>query len=188
MADAIAARIFKRDWIWYWDSLRNVSKQIVAAVSGYVFGGGSELALACDMIVASEIAKFEQPEINLGIIPSPGSTQRLTRALGKSKGMELILTGCYLSPREAEASGIVARVVPVDNYLDEAMALAPEIASKPLLAVSLAKDSVNKAFELLLREGLDYKRKLFYFHFSTQNQTEGMRAFIDKRKPVCRSE
>jgi enoyl-CoA hydratase len=135
------------------------------------------------MIVASESAQFGQPEINIGVIPGAGGTQRLTRALGKSKAMEMVLTGRYLSAREAEARGLVARVVPVETYLDETKKLAQEIAGKAPIAVRFAKESVNKAFELPLDEGLAYERKLFYFLFATEDQDEGMKAFIERRKP-----
>ncbi len=183
MAEATAVQMMERNWIAYWDRLRGVGKPILAAVSGYALGGGCELAMACDIIIASESAQFGQPEINIGVMPGAGGTQRLTRALGKSKAMELVLTGRSLTAREAEACGLVARVVPVEVYLDEAMKLAREIASKAPVAVRLAKESVNKAFEVSLRDGLEYERKLFYFLFATEDQAEGMRAFIDKRKP-----
>ncbi len=183
MAGATAVQMLERNWIAYWDRLAGIGKPIIAAVSGYALGGGCELAMACDMIVASESAQFGQPEINIGVIPGAGGTQRLTRALGKSKAMEMVLTGRYLSAREAEARGLVARVVPVESYLDEAKMLAQEIASKAPVAVRFAKESVNKAFELPLDEGLAYERKLFYFLFATEDQDEGMKAFIEKRKP-----
>jgi enoyl-CoA hydratase len=140
--------------------------------------------MACDIIVASETAQFGQPEIDIGVMPGAGGTQRLTRALGKSKAMEMVLTGRTISAREAEARGLVSRVVPVELYLDEAKNIAREIASKAPIAVRLAKESVNKASEMLLMEGLEYERKLFYFLFATEDQEEGMRAFIEKRKPV----
>ncbi len=183
MAGATAVQMLERNWIAYWDRLAGIGKPIIAAVSGYALGGGCELAMACDMIVASESAQFGQPEINIGVIPGAGGTQRLTRALGKSKAMEMVLTGRYLSAREAEARGLVARVVPVESYLDEAKKLAQEIAAKAPVAVRFAKESVNKAFELPLDEGLAYERKLFYFLFATEDQDEGMKAFIEKRKP-----
>ncbi len=183
MAEATAVQMLERNWIAYWDRLAGIGKPIIAAVSGCALGGGCELAMACDMIVASESAQFGQPEINIGVIPGAGGTQRLTRALGKSKAMEMVLTGRYLSAREAEARGLVARVVPVETYLDEAKKLAQEIASKAPIAVRFAKESVNKAFELPLDEGLGYERKLFYFLFATEDQDEGMKAFIEKRKP-----
>jgi enoyl-CoA hydratase len=183
MAEASAVEMLERNWIAYWDRLRQVGKPIIAAVSGYALGGGCELAMACDLIVASETAEFGQPEINIGVMPGAGGTQRLTRALGKSKAMEMVLTGRTLGAREAERRGLVARVAPVELYLEEAKGLAREIASKAPVAVRLAKESVNKAFETYLADGLEYERKLFYFLFATDDQDEGMRAFIEKRKP-----
>ncbi len=183
MAEASAVEMLERSGISYWDRLRTVRKPIIAAVSGLALGGGCELAMACDIIIAAENAQFGQPEINIGVMPGAGGTQRLTRALGKSKAMELVLTGARISAREAEARGLVSRVVPVEVYLDEAKKLAREIASKPPVAVRLAKESVNKAFEVSLTDGLEYERRLFYFLFATEDQREGMRAFIEKRKP-----
>jgi enoyl-CoA hydratase len=183
MAGATAVEMLQRNWIAYWDRIKNVTKPVIAAVSGYAFGGGCELAMACDLIIASESAQFAQPEINLGVIPGAGGTQRLTRALGKSKAMEMVLTGRALSAREAEARGLVARVYPTEVYLAEAKQLAREIAAQAPVAVRLAKESVNKAFEATLAEGLDYERKLFYFLFSTEDGHEGMTAFVEKRKP-----
>jgi enoyl-CoA hydratase len=184
MADATTVEMLERNWIAYWDKLRGIGKPIIAAVSGYALGGGCELAMACDMIVASETAQFGQPEINIGVIPGAGGTQRLTVALGKSKAMELVLTGRTISAREAEARGLVSRVVPVELYLEEAKKLALEIGSKAPLAVRFAKEAINKARELSLAEGLEFERKLFYMLFATDDQGEGMRAFIEKRKPV----
>lgn len=183
MASATPVEMLTKNWIAYWDRIKKVTKPVIAAVSGYAFGGGCELAMACDLIVASESAQFAQPEINLGVIPGAGGTQRLTRALGKSKAMEMVLTGRTLTAHEAEARGLVARVVPTEVYLDEAKKLALEIASKAPVAVRLAKESVNKAFESSLTDGLDYERKLFYFLFSTEDGHEGMNAFVEKRKP-----
>ena len=182
MAEASAVEMLQRNWIAHWDRMRGIGKPIIAAVSGYALGGGCELAMACDIIIASESAQFGQPEINIGVMPGAGGTQRLTRALGKSRAMELVLTGRYLTAREAEAHGLVSRVVPVEVYLDEAKRLAREIASKAPVAVRLAKESVNRAFELSLADGLEYERKLFYFLFATEDQDEGMRAFIEKRQ------
>lgn len=183
MAQATPVDMLERNWIGYWDRIKKVNKPIIAAVSGYAFGGGCELAMACDLIVASESAQFAQPEINLGVIPGAGGTQRLTRALGKSKAMEMILTGQAMGAREAEARGLVARVYPTEVYLDEAKKLAREIASKAPVAARLAKESVNKAFEMSLGDGLDYERKLFYFLFGTLDAHEGLQAFVEKRKP-----
>jgi enoyl-CoA hydratase len=184
MVEATAVQMLERNWIAYWDRLRGISKPIIAAVSGYALGGGCELAMACDLIVASETAQFGQPEINIGVIPGAGGTQRLTRALGKSKAMEMVLTGRTISAREAEARGLVSRVVPVELFLEEAKNLAREIASKAPISVRLGKEAINKASELALMEGLEYERKLFYLLFSTQDQDEGMRAFLEKRNPA----
>lgn len=183
MAEASAVEMLLRDNIARWDRIQRIRKPIIAAVSGWCLGGGCELAMACDIIIASETAVFGQPEINIGVMPGAGGTQRLTRAIGKSKAMEMILTGRYMSAREAEAAGLVSRVVPVETYLEEAIRLAKEIAARPPIAVRLAKEAVNKAFETSLRDGLDYERRLFYFLFSTEDQKEGMQAFIEKRKP-----
>lgn len=183
MATATAVEMLERNWIAYWDRIKKITKPVIAAVSGYAFGGGCELAMACDLIVASESAQFAQPEINLGVIPGAGGTQRLTRALGKSKAMEMVLTGRPLTAREAEARGLVARVFPTEVHLDEAKKLALEIASKAPIAVRFAKESVNKAFESSLSDGLDYERKLFYFLFGTVDGHEGLTAFVEKRKP-----
>ncbi|HZQ06406.1 MAG TPA: enoyl-CoA hydratase-related protein [Anaerolineae bacterium] len=182
MADATPVQMLRLNWIAYWDRIKKISKPIIAAVSGYAFGGGCELAMACDLIVASESAQFAQPEINLGVMPGAGGTQRLTRALGKSKAMEMVLTGRSISAREAYARGLVAQVYPNETYLSEAKKLAREMASKAPIALRLAKESVNKAFETSLSDGLDYERKLFYFLFSTEDGKEGLNAFVEKRK------
>ena len=182
MSEATAVEMLQRDSIARWDRIRKIKKPVIAAVSGFCLGGGCELALACDLIVASESAQFGQPEINLGVIPGAGGTQRLTRALGKSKAMEMILTGRYLSARDAKQFGLVAQVVPVEVYLTEALKLANEIAARPPLAVRFAKEAINKAFETSLSEGLEFERRLFYFTFATDDQKEGMRAFVEKRQ------
>lgn len=182
MADATAVDMLRLNRIAQWDRMKKISKPIIAAVSGYALGGGCELAMACDTIVASETAMFGQPEINIGVMPGAGGTQRLTRALGKAKAMEMVLTGKMMNAREAHARGLVARVAPVESYLEEALALAREIASRSPIAVRIAKESVNKAFETALAEGLDFERKMFYFLFSTEDQKEGMKAFIEKRQ------
>ncbi len=183
MAQASAVQMLQRDWIAIWGRIRGVSKPIIAAVSGFCLGGGCELAMSCDIIIASESAQFGQPEINIGVMPGAGGTQRLTRAVGKSKAMEMVLTGRPITAREAEARGLVSRVVPVESYLDEAKKLAQEIASKAPIAVRMAKESVNKAYELPLEQGLEYERRLFYFLFATEDQKEGMQSFVEKRKP-----
>lgn len=183
MADASAVEMLHRDAISRWDRLRRVKKPIIAAVSGYCLGGGCELAMACDMIVASESARFGQPEINIGVMPGAGGTQRLTRAVGKAIAMEMVLNARFLSAEEALRYGLVNRVVPVEVTLEEAIRLGQEIAERAPVAVRLAKEAVNKAFETSLADGLEFERRLFYFLFATQDQKEGMRAFIEKRKP-----
>jgi enoyl-CoA hydratase len=182
MADASAVDMVRLDNIGRWDRIKRVKKPVIAAVSGYCLGGGCELAMICDLIIASESAQFGQPEINLGVMPGAGGTQRLTRAIGKSKAMEMVLTGRYLNAREAEQTGLVARVVPVEVYLDEALKLANEIAARPPIAVRFAKEAINKAFETSLADGLEFERRLFYLLFATEDQKEGMRAFIEKRQ------
>jgi enoyl-CoA hydratase len=181
MAEASAVDMLLRDNIGRWDRLRRLKKPLIAAVSGFCLGGGCELALACDMIVASESARFGQPEINLGVMPGAGGTQRLTRAVGKAVAMEVILNGRLLTADEAARFGLVNRVVPVEVYLDEALALAQSIAARAPLAVRLAKEAVNSAFETYLADGLAGERRAFYFLFSTADQKEGMKAFIEKR-------
>jgi enoyl-CoA hydratase len=163
--------------------LRQCPKPVIAAVSGYCFAGGCELALACDMIVASETALFGQPEINVGIIPGAGGTQRWTHIVGKARAMEIMLTGAPIDARKALEWGIVNRVVPVAQLLDEARKLASTIAAKPALSARMAKDAVLKAQELALTSGLDYENRLFALLFGTEDQKEGMRAFIEKRRP-----
>jgi enoyl-CoA hydratase len=160
-----------------------VRTPIVAAVSGYCLGGGCELAMACDLIVASETAQFGQPETNLGVLPGAGGTQRMTRAIGKSKAMDVILTGRFLTAREAEAAGLVARVVAAEAWLEEAKRVAQAIATKSPIGVRLAKEAVNQAFETNLRAGLDAERKAFHLALSSEDAQEGMKAFLEKRKP-----
>jgi enoyl-CoA hydratase len=168
-------------FIDYWDRLRKIGKPVVAAVSGFALGGGCELAMACDMIVASESAKFGQPEINLGIIPGAGGTQRMTYAVGKALAMEIVLNGRFLSADEAQQYGLINRVVPVELYLEEAIKFAAEIAARAPVALRLAKEAVNAVFETPLQAGLAHERRLFYMLFSTEDQKEGMDAFINKR-------
>jgi len=181
MADASVVDMMRREFLTVWDRIAMLKKPLIAAVSGFVLGGGSELMLMCDMVVASETAKIGQPEINLGVIPGAGGTQRLTRAVGKVIAMEMVLTGRQLTAAEAHSYGLVNRVVPVEVYLEEAQKLAAEIASKAPLAVRLGKDAVNQAYESFLRQGLAYERKNFYMLFGTEDQKEGMRAFVEKR-------
>ena len=183
MATATPASMMTNSFIDLWDRLRAMGKPIIAAVSGFALGGGCELAMACDMIVAAETAQFGQPEINLGVIPGAGGTQRMTLAVGKAVAMEMVLNGRYLSAAEAQHYGLVNRVYPVEVYLDEAIRLANEIAARAPVAVRLAKEAVNAAFEMPLRAGLDHERRLFYLLFGTADQKEGMDAFVSKRKP-----
>lgn len=182
MASASAIQMLLRDQFVLFDRIKKVKKPIVAAVAGYALGGGSELALMCDIILAADTAKFGQPEINIGIIPGWGATQRLTHAVGKSKAMELILTGDLIGAEDALRCGIVSRVIPAQDLLAEAEALAQKIASKPPLAVQLAKESIQQSFELPLEAGLALERKNFYLLFASDDQNEGMAAFIEKRK------
>ncbi len=168
------------------DDFVRIRKPIIAAVSGYALGGGCELAMMCDFIIASDTAKFGQPEINLGVIPGIGGTQRLTRFVGKSKAMEMNLTGRFMDADEAERSGLVSRVVPSDKLLDEALAAAAKIAEKPLLTAMAVKESVNRAYETTLSEGIRYERRLFHSLFATEDQKEGMAAFIEKRSAQFR--
>ncbi|MCC6189198.1 MAG: enoyl-CoA hydratase/isomerase family protein [Anaerolineales bacterium] len=181
MAEASAVDMLLRDNGARWDRLRRLKKPLIAAVSGFCLGGGCELAMGCDMIVASESARFGQPEINLGVIPGAGGTQRLTRAVGKPLAMEMILNARFLTAEEAARFGLVNRVAPVETYLEEALALAQAIAARAPLAVRLAKEAVNNAFETYLADGLADERRAFYFLFSTEDQKEGMRAFVEKR-------
>jgi enoyl-CoA hydratase len=166
-----------------WDQIRKTKKPVIAAVSGFALGGGCELAMTCDMIVASETAKFGQPEIKIGIMPGAGGTQRLTKAIGKARAMEMVLTGKFITADEAQKAGLINRVVPEEVYLDEALKLAKEIAQLSPVAVRLAKESVLKAFETGLQEGLYFERKNFYMCFASEDQKEGMKAFVEKRKP-----
>lgn len=167
-----------------WERIRKIAKPIIAAVRGFALGGGCELAMLCDMIVAGEGARFGQPEINLGIMPGAGGTQRLTRAVGKARAMELVLTGRPMSAAEAFAAGLVTRVVPDEIVLDEAKKLAGQIALKAPIAVRLAKESILKAYDSTLEGGLDFERKAFYLLFTTEDKAEGIEAFLAKRPPV----
>jgi enoyl-CoA hydratase len=171
-----------RDDFTDWSRLSRIGKPIIAAVSGYALGGGCEMAMMCDMIIASETARFGQPEVTLGIIPGAGGTQRLTRAVGKAVALEVMLGNRHLTAHEAQAAGLVNHVHPVENYLDEAIKLALKIAEMPQIAVRLIKDAVNKAEELGLSDGLEYEKRNFYIAFATEDKTEGMTAFIEKRK------
>jgi enoyl-CoA hydratase len=183
MADKSAIDMLVIDQFSTWDQIRKTKKPLLAAVSGFALGGGCELAMMCDLILASETAKFGQPEIKIGTIPGAGGTQRLTKALGKAKAMELILTGRFLSAEDALKYGLVVKVVPVEFYLEETIALAKEMAVLSPIALQLAKEAVNKSFETLLDEGLAYERRNFYLTFASEDQKEGMKAFVEKRKP-----
>jgi enoyl-CoA hydratase len=184
MAKASAVEMHQSDFIPLFDQIRALRKPVIAAVSGWCLGGGNELALACDMIIASETAKFGQPEINLGVIPGAGGTQRLTRAVGKALAMEMVLNNRTLSAEEALHHGLVNYVVPEEAYLDKALTLAKEIASRAPLAIQLGKKAVNQAFESGLSKGLEDERRAFYFLFATEDQKEGMAAFVEKRDPT----
>ena len=183
MAGATPVSMLENSFIDYWDRLEKIAKPVIAAVSGYALGGGCELAMACDLIVASETAAFGQPEINIGVIPGAGGTQRLTRAVGKALAMEIVLNGRFLAAEEALRHGLVNRVFPVELYLEEAIKLAAKIAARAPVAIRLAKEAVNAAFESNLHSGLAYERQLFYSLFATEDQKEGMEAFLNKRKP-----
>ena len=181
MAKMSAVEMLTQSFVEMFDGIREIKKPIIAAVSGYALGGGCELAMSCDMIVASEKAKFGQPEINLGVIPGAGGTQRLTHAVGKAIAMEMVLNARTLSAQEALEFGLVNYVVPVNEYLDKAMKLAKRISVRAPLALRQAKASVNKAYELSLTEALEFERHAFYFLFASEDQNEGMQAFMEKR-------
>jgi enoyl-CoA hydratase len=166
-----------------WETIRTVRKPVIAAVAGFALGGGCEVAMMCDFIIAADNAKFGQPEIKLGIIPGSGGTQRLPRSLGKSKAMDMVLTARMMDAHEAERSGLVSRVVALDKLMEEALAAAIVIADMPRLAAIAAKESVNRAFESSLTDGVWYERRLFHALFATEDQKEGMDAFVAKRKP-----
>jgi enoyl-CoA hydratase len=177
--------VYTQDFITIgWERVAQCRKPVIAAVAGFALGGGCEMAMMCDFIIAAETAKFGQPEITLGIIPGAGGTQRLTRALGKAKAMDLVLTGRMMDAAEAERAGLVARVVPAEKLLEEAMAAAEKIASMSLPVAMMAKESVNRAFETTLAEGIRFERRMFHSAFATEDQKEGMAAFAEKRKPA----
>jgi enoyl-CoA hydratase len=183
LSDATNFELYFGGRIDKWDAIRKIRTPIVAAVSGYCLGGGCELAMACDLIIASETAQFGQPETNLGVLPGAGGTQRLTRAIGKSKAMDVILTGRFLDAREAEQAGLVARVASSDDWLEEAKGVAQAIAAKSPVGVRLAKEAVNQAFETTLAAGLDAERKAFHLALSSDDAQEGLQAFLEKRPP-----
>ena len=183
MADKSAVDMFMGDFAGAWHAVAQAHKPTIAAVAGFALGGGCELAMQCDLIVAADTAKFGQPEIKLGVIPGIGGTQRLTHAVGKAKAMDLILTGRMMDAAEAERAGLVARVVPAASLLAEAMKLAETIAAMSLPAVVAAKEAVNRAFETSLAEGIRFERRVFHALFATADQKEGMAAFVEKRPP-----
>jgi enoyl-CoA hydratase len=184
LANAAFADMVFAERFTLWDRLKRIRSPLIAAVSGFALGAGCELAMACDLIVASETARFGQPEINVGIMPGAGGTQRLTRAVGKARAMEMVLTGRALSAYEAERVGLVNRVVPVEVLADEALALGQEIAAKPPLSARLAKRAVLESFETTLEAGLEHERRSFAMTFATEDAREGIRAFLEKRAPA----
>jgi enoyl-CoA hydratase len=181
MVDKDFTEVFLGDFAATWDRVAHARKPVIAAVAGFALGGGCELAMQCDLIIAAENAKFGQPEIKLGIIPGIGGTKRLVRAVGKAKAMDLILTGRMMDAQEAERAGLVARIVPAANLIDEALKVADTIAAMSLPSVLAAKEAVNRAFETSLAEGVRFERRIFHSLFATADQGEGMRAFIEKR-------
>jgi enoyl-CoA hydratase len=184
MAKFTFASVYKEDFITRnWETIRSIRKPVIAAVSGFALGGGCELAMMCDFVIAADNAKFGQPEIKLGIIPGAGGTQRLPRAIGKAKAMDLVLTGRMMDAHEAERSGLVSRVVPLDKLMEESLGAALMICSYGQLAVIGAKESVNRAFESGLSDGVMFERRIFHALFSTADQKEGMDAFLNKRAP-----
>jgi enoyl-CoA hydratase len=187
MADKTFIEAFLGNFAGTWDRASRARKPIVAAVAGFALGGGCELAMQCDVVIAADNAKFGQPEIKLGIIPGIGGTQRLTRAVGKSKAMEMILTGRMMDAAEAEKAGLVARVVPAASLMAEAMKVAETIANMSLPSVLAAKEAVNRAFEGALAEGVIFERRIFHSLFATEDQKEGMKAFVEKRKPAWKN-
>lgn len=183
MSSKSATEMYTADWFAGWDVLTRARTPIIAAVNGYALGGGCELAMMCDFIIAGDKAKFGQPEVNLGVTPGMGGSQRLTRAIGKAKAMEMCLTGRMMAAEEAERSGLVARVVPAGELLDSALETAKLIASKSFVATSQIKEQVNAVDELSLSQGIQFERRTFHALFSSHDQKEGMAAFVEKRDP-----
>ena len=180
--------VYKEDFITAnWERATRCRKPVIAAVAGYALGGGCELAMMCDFIIAADTAKFGQPEIKLGVMPGAGGTQRLTRFVGKSKAMEMCLTGRMMDADEAERAGLVSRVVPADNLMEEALKVAEAVAGMSLPIAMMTKESVNRAYETTLAEGVRFERRLFHSMFATEDQTEGMAAFVEKRSPQFRN-
>lgn len=187
MKDWTYMDVYKADFITAtWERITRFRKPTIAAVAGYALGGGCELAMMCDIILAADTAKFGQPEITIGTIPGAGGTQRLTRLVGKAKAMEMVLTGRMMDAEEAERSGLVSRVLPANDLLEEAMKVAANIAEMSLPVTMMAKDAVDRAYETTLTEGVHFERRLFHSTFATEDQKEGMNAFVEKRKPVFR--
>jgi enoyl-CoA hydratase len=189
MATYTYADVYKNDYITSeWEILRSIRKPVIAAVAGFALGGGCEVAMMCDFIIAADNARFGQPEIKLGIIPGAGGTQRLPRAIGKAKAMDLALTGRMMNADEAERAGLVSRVVPLDKLMDEALSAALSICDYSQIAVMSAKESVNRAFESSLSDGIMFERRMFHALFATEDQKEGMDAFVNKRKAVFKNQ
>ena len=187
MASYTFADVYKGDYITRnWETIRRIRKPVIAAVSGFALGGGCELAMMCDFIIAADTAKFGQPEINLGIVAGIGGTQRLTRFVGKSKAMDMHLTGRFMTAEEAERAGLVSRVVPAKKLMEEVMGAAAKIAEKSMVTVMAVKESVNRSYETTLREGVLFERRLFHALFATEDQKEGMAAFLEKREAQFR--
>ncbi len=184
MANATAIEMMQNGHITRWEDIHNIKKPIIAAVSGFALGGGCELMMLCDMVIASENARFGQPEIKIGVIPGAGGTQRLTKAIGKARSMELVLTGKMLSAQDAYEAGLITRVVPAAEWYTAALELAKEVASMPPIAVRAAKEAILKSFDLTIDAGLEFERRNFYLLFATEDMREGMKAFIEKRKPM----
>ncbi len=183
MASKTFVEAYTGDFVGDWERLARCRKPVIAAVGGYALGGGCEMAMMCDFILAAETAKFGQPEITIGVLPGAGGTQRLTRFVGKSKAMEMILTGRMMDAEEAERAGLVSRIVPADDLVDEAVKTAARIAEMSLPSVMMAKEAVNRAYETTLAEGVRFERRIFHAAFATEDQKEGMAAFVEKRQP-----
>jgi len=187
MASKTFVEAYTQDFVGDWERLARCRKPVIAAVAGYALGGGCEMAMMCDFILAAETAKFGQPEITIGVLPGAGGTQRLARFVGKAKAMEMVLTGRMMDAEEAERAGLVSRIVPADTLVDEAVKTAERIAEMSLPSVMMAKEAVNRAYETTLAEGVRFERRLFHAMFATEDQGEGMAAFVEKRTPNFRN-